>query len=288
MWTALAGLPGKITTLLSRLSDARATKLDSLDTTVSSRMPGTTTHRDRIDAAISSRMPGTVTEQARIDTTISSRAPASTALSNATWTDTRAGYIDTTISSRAPSSTALHNAVWTDTRAGYLDAITQLLPIANAPAAGGLTVEEFATSQTGLGSFLDSYIGISSPLPHTSYTTNGTYTPINLTSKRGVLQFLAISLTPTNTSGVTPAGTVTATLAIDGVTVWSDSITTPTQMDYYKGWIVVGHLGSIAQNLDQIIQFDNVPFHSSCVLTITTTGMNYADVDVGWKYRIAR
>jgi hypothetical protein len=29
-----------------------------------------------------------------LDTTISSRAPASTALSNVTWTNTRAGYLD--------------------------------------------------------------------------------------------------------------------------------------------------------------------------------------------------
>jgi hypothetical protein len=56
-----------------------------------------------------------------LDTTISSRAPASTALSNATWTNTKAGYLDTTISSRAPASTALSNVTWTNTRAGYLD-----------------------------------------------------------------------------------------------------------------------------------------------------------------------
>lgn len=77
-----------------------------------------------------------------LDALVSSRAPANTALSNATWTNTRAAAIDTInanaarltatraglidnldakISSRAPASTALSNATWTNARAGYLD-----------------------------------------------------------------------------------------------------------------------------------------------------------------------
>jgi hypothetical protein len=57
-----------------------------------------------------------------LDAAISSRAPAATALSNTTWTDTKAGYLDTAVSSRAPSATALSNATWTDAKAGYIDA----------------------------------------------------------------------------------------------------------------------------------------------------------------------
>ena len=59
-----------------------------------------------------------------LDANISSRAPSSTALSTATWTNTRAGNLDNlnaTVSSRAPSSTALSTNVWTGTKAGYLD-----------------------------------------------------------------------------------------------------------------------------------------------------------------------
>lgn len=54
----LLGLPGKVTTLLSRLTSARATNLDNLDATTSSR------------------------------------AAAATALSSATYTSARAGYLD--------------------------------------------------------------------------------------------------------------------------------------------------------------------------------------------------
>lgn len=63
MIESLYGLPGKIKTLLDRLTDNRATKLDNLDAT------------------------------------ISSRAPASTALSSNVWTNNKADYVDTYISS---------------------------------------------------------------------------------------------------------------------------------------------------------------------------------------------
>jgi hypothetical protein len=49
------------------------------------------------------------TTNTNLDTTVSSRAPASTALSNTTWTDTKAGYVDIAISSR---STLTASDVW--------------------------------------------------------------------------------------------------------------------------------------------------------------------------------
>jgi hypothetical protein len=60
-----AGVPGKLKTLTDRLSSGRATALDNLDAA------------------------------------ITTRAAASTALSNATWTNTKAGYLDAAISSIA-------------------------------------------------------------------------------------------------------------------------------------------------------------------------------------------
>ncbi len=52
----------------------------------------------------------TATEAPNLDAAMTSRAPASTALSNATWTDVKAGYIDAAISTRASSaSLATHD-----------------------------------------------------------------------------------------------------------------------------------------------------------------------------------
>ncbi|MBT8143458.1 MAG: hypothetical protein KJO55_02090, partial [Gammaproteobacteria bacterium] len=63
----LAGLPGQVKTLLDRLTSARATNLDNLNATVSSRAPSSTAvsntdytaaraaKLDSIDATVSSR-----------------------------------------------------------------------------------------------------------------------------------------------------------------------------------------------------------------------------------------
>ena len=138
----------RVAVLLSRLTAARANKLDNLDALISSRAPAATAlsnlvwtderaaKLDNLDATISSRAPAAtalsnlVWTDARaakldnLDATISSRAPADTALSNLVWTDARAAkldYLDVAISTRAPAATALSNTVWTDTRAAYLD-----------------------------------------------------------------------------------------------------------------------------------------------------------------------
>ncbi len=67
MIAALLGVPGKLKTLLDRLTSLRAIRIDNLDNT------------------------------------ITSRAPASTALSTAYWTNARAGYLDN-LASAVPSS----------------------------------------------------------------------------------------------------------------------------------------------------------------------------------------
>jgi len=81
---------------------------------------------------------------AQLDASVSSRAPAATALSNATWTDTRAGYLDAAISTRAPASTALDNTVWTNTKAGYLDAA---ISTRAAESGGNLAAVKAKTDQ---------------------------------------------------------------------------------------------------------------------------------------------
>lgn len=82
---------------------------------------------------------------AYLDDNISTKAPASTALSTATWTNTRAGNldnVDATISSRAPSSTALSTATWTGTKAGYLDSNIS----SRAPASTALSSNVWTTT----------------------------------------------------------------------------------------------------------------------------------------------
>ena len=83
MLAFLAGVPGKLKTILDRLTSTRAANLDNLD------------------AAVSTRMPGSATEQGRIDVAISTRAPAATALTDVTWTDARAAKLDLITSASA-------------------------------------------------------------------------------------------------------------------------------------------------------------------------------------------
>ena len=68
MLEPLLGLPGRIKILIDRITSTRASNLDNLNATVSSR------------------------------------APASTALSSSVWTGTRAGYLDASIAGRASQS----------------------------------------------------------------------------------------------------------------------------------------------------------------------------------------
>jgi hypothetical protein len=119
-------------------TDARASKLDNLDATISSRgsqadVTAIKSKTDNLQFNANNFVKSDVSSVSdnglnmaisRIDDTVTSRAPASTALSNMIWTDARASKLDnldTTISSRAPASTALSNATWTDERAAKLD-----------------------------------------------------------------------------------------------------------------------------------------------------------------------
>ena len=55
----------------------------------------------------------------------------------AAWTAARAAKmdnLDAKISTRAPANTALSNAVWTNTRAGYLDKLNSGVPITSMPS----------------------------------------------------------------------------------------------------------------------------------------------------------
>ena len=62
----------------------------------------------------------------------------------AIWTAAKAGNLDTTVSSRAPASTALSTAQWTNTRAGYLDKLNSGVTV------GALTGKQIKSVQRGI------------------------------------------------------------------------------------------------------------------------------------------
>lgn len=92
MWTMLAGVPGKLKTLIDRLTATRAANLDKLDAN------------------------------------ISTRAAASTALSNATWDGTLAGNLAALTTTRAArlDATVLVDGVIKSVQTGYADPATIL------------------------------------------------------------------------------------------------------------------------------------------------------------------
>ena len=87
MWTMLAGVPGKLKTLLDRMTATRAANLDKLDAN------------------------------------ISTRAAASTALSNATWTEALAANLGALTPARAArlDATVLVSGVIKSVQTGYAD-----------------------------------------------------------------------------------------------------------------------------------------------------------------------
>jgi len=181
--------------LITADTSAIKAKTDAyLDATVSSRLAAS--GYTAPDNASISAIKATV--DANLDAPISSRAPASTALSNAVWTNTKAGYLDAaissrlagsaytapdnvsiaaikttvdanldaTVSSRAPAATALSNVIWTDAKAGYLDsAISSRLAAADYTAPDNTSI---ASIKTTVDWTLDA--AISTRLAAASYT----------------------------------------------------------------------------------------------------------------------
>lgn len=186
----IASVKTDTTTLTGRLTAGRATNLDNLDATVSSRAPASTAlstaqwtntragNLDNLDATVSSRATNAGAASAvweeivtghntgssfgllvktDLDAAVSSRAPASTALSTAQWTNTRAGNLDNldaTISSRAPAATALSTTQWTNTRATNLDNLdTTVSSRATNAGAASAVWEELTAGHSTSGSF---------------------------------------------------------------------------------------------------------------------------------------
>ena len=152
MWTMLAGVPGKLKTLIDRLTATRAANLDKLDAN------------------------------------ITTRAAASTALTNAVWTDARAGKLDKIDGIEADAQYCTDD------------------PTSRAPIAGGLPSNVSTVSTLGIQGVAPSQITAGS-----SHSYSGA----------GVLEFVALH----NNSGSGVSGSLTVT--IDGVVALSWSGTVP-------------------------------------------------------------
>lgn len=144
MIAVLLGLPGKVKTLIDRLTSTRATNLDNLNATVSSR------------------------------------AAAATALTNAVWTDARAGKLDT--------------------------AALEASPLLSAPIVSGVVPQ--APTAVLLAAASDVYTK-NSGLEHLAVTSTTYVNAVNYTGK-GVLEFVAAQ-------NETTSGTTTMQITIDGV-----------------------------------------------------------------------
>lgn len=302
MWAMLAGVPGKLKTLVDRLTAARAANLDNLNATVSSRMPGTATEQGRIDVAISSRAPSstalsnatwTNTKAGFLDAAVSSRAPSSTALSNATWTNTRAALLDnlsnldTTVSSRAPASTALSTSVWTSTHAGRIDTTIS----SRAAASTALSTAQWTNTRAG---YLDNIhrppiaanygpatasSGITSSdfSKYANLSVNSTISgtlvdALNVTGS-GILKFLSYA----HSSG---ANEMQIVVTIDGVTFYSRQAVLAANAHY----IVVGAMAGSGTTVNSIA-FEDIPFRTSLRIQIRSVG-GAATAFAYWKLHL--
>lgn len=259
MWALLAGVPGRLKTLIDRLTATRAANLDNLNATVSSRAPADTAlstatwtgtragKLDSIDAAVSTRMPGTTTHRDRIDDTISSRMPGTTV---------HRDRIDAAISSRAAAATALSNTVWTNARAALLDKLDSL-PSADglAPVAGGL----YPSTQSVSGASPDAngFTLLS------SRTTVGTLTVIDIAGA-GVLQYAALRITTPSAGGQNIAAELRVT--IDGIAHSVSLSSTASNANITR--YLVGYVNGAA------IALDAVPFNASLKIELIVSANN--------------
>ena len=179
MWTMLAGVPGKLKTMLDRLTSTRAANLDNLNAT---------------------------------------------------------------ISSRAAASTALSNAVWTDTRAGKLDLLPLVDPASESPIAADWPTLVFGGFGTADAEVVRRVVG------GVAFTTVSlSLVDVVSVTGRGVLNFVAI--TPGNATSL-----VQLQIIVDGVTVLdaTDGGASNNQWAVAVGALNVESESAVQAALDQI------------------------------------
>lgn len=156
---------------------------------------------------------------------------------------TLATYLDATVSSRAPASTALSTATWTGTRAAALDGkvLSDTDPVISPPISTGW---QTPTGSVAIPPSALSADTLSHTLAAAPFTTTSTsYVDVVNVTGKGVLNFLVVG------HSTAYAGN-NIELIIDGVTIFSVGSTTP-----HDRWTTfVGSLnpGDYSVGLDQI------------------------------------
>jgi hypothetical protein len=208
-------------------------------------------------------------------TTILSRvtaavAVASTALSNATWTNAKAAFLDAAISSRAAASTALSSATWTGTKAGYLDAAVSdaglkvpseiLVPPLYYSASPPGSIPSVSKTQSITGNWLDF---------------------ISITGSSGVLSFIN-ALCVANTG----SENIQVRLVIDGVVVFSETVFTSSS-DEDSSVTLVGGLSiglSPTGGTAGFLAFEQMIFKTSLSFSVKQTTVGSTTVKGFYRY----
>jgi hypothetical protein len=201
------------------------------------------------------------------------------------YTTARAAYLDAAITSRAPSSTALTDTTWTDSRAGKLDNLDVAVstigtspPITSGLKGVGVSNGELTTVNfTGGGGTWDHI----APVVSTNQTAASTWlTLLTETSSSGVIKFMSVYQI-LNASDKD----IQARLKIDGNIVWtSDTDAWKWAGDNNSGFALVGAAWNVVSTTYSLA-FENIPFSDSFLLEWQQTEAGAASITMGTRSR---
>jgi len=189
--------------------------------------------------------------------TVARAAKLDNVLTNATWTDARAGKLDAldaAVSTRAAAATALSTAQWTNARAALVDRLGY--------QAGPATVAP-------LSALIGGGVLSGSSIPRTNFSAAAADTwheVVNVTGS-GVALLAAVICSQVN-------ATVSLRITTDGVPI------TKTEMLSNNGLVLIGAAGSSSG-----ISLEAWPFKTSLKIEVMRAGFTFSG-DVYYKYRL--
>ena len=228
-------------------------------------------------------------------------ALASTALTNVTWTDARAGYLDNlSAGAVALAATALTDATWTDARAGYLDNIS-----AGAVALVTTVTTAHSTTDGLIGGITDATtdsihgkIGTDTEMADVSLYDMHTGSSDATNRVAGKTQIKTTAVTSAADAGdVTMATTTTQPCMLKSVVVHSDGATTvdltniTVKCGASKVVTIIDAVSGVKANIDaqdEQVAWDGaiyLPTGATVVMTLTGTGATAVDLNCVVEYK---